>query len=171
MRCLSIWAKMKPRGEARISPCGTWRFGLMREWGPGPALAAVLLNPSTADGARDDATLVRMLGRAQAAGFGRLVVVNLFALRATDPAALRGAADPVGPGNDAAILAAAEGAAMVLCGWGILGRLHGRGAAVEAMLRAKGHGLWHLGLTKGGAPRHPLYVAGAVTPQRWEAGR
>lgn len=168
---MSISAKMKPTGEALISTCGTWRFALSREWGAGPGLAAVLLNPSTADALRDDATLVRMVGRAQRAGFGRLVVVNLFALRATSPAVLRQVADPMGSDNDAAILAAAEGAAMVLCGWGGHGRLHGRGEAVEAMLRARGHPLWHLGLTQGGAPRHPLYVSGAVAPQRWEAGR
>lgn len=162
---------MKTEGSAWISDCGTWRYALSRDWGTGPCLAAVLLNPSTADAGQDDATLVRMIGRARAGGFGRLVVANLFALRATDPSALRRAADPVGPGNDAAILAVAEGAAMVLCGWGVHGHLGGRGAAVVAMLRARGHGLWHLGLTQGGAPRHPLYVAGAVAPQRWEAGR
>lgn len=164
---MSISAKMKPKGEARISACGTWRYALVREWGAGPGLTAVLLNPSTADATRDDATLVRMIGRTRAAGFGRLVVANLFALRATDPGMLRQAADPVGPENDAAILAAAEEAAMVLCGWGVHGRLCGRADAVEAMLRARGHGLWHLGLTQGGAPRHPLYVAGAAVPQRW----
>jgi hypothetical protein len=166
---MSVWPIMKPGRDAWISACGTWRYGLSRDWGEGSCLAAVLLNPSTADAERDDATLVRMVGRARAGGFGRLVVVNLFALRATDPAALRRAADPVGPENDAAILAAVQGAGMVLCGWGSHGDLRGRGTQVEAMLRARGHGLWHLGLTQSGAPRHPLYVPKTVGPRQWEA--
>lgn len=166
---MGVWARMKTDGTASLSACGTWRYALTRDWGGGPTMATVLLNPSTADAGRDDATLVRMMRRARAEGFGRLVVVNLFAFRATDPVALRKAADPVGPYNDAALLAAVVGADMVLCGWGNHGGLRGRGDAVEAMLRAQGHRLWHLGLTQGGAPRHPLYVAGTERPQRWGA--
>lgn len=162
---------MKTQSSALISTCGTWRYAVSRDLGAGPVLAAVLLNPSTADAVQEDATLVRLMARARSGGFGRLVVANLFALRATDPAALRRAADPVGPENDAAILAAADGAAMVLCGWGNQGRLHARGTAVEAMLRARGHLLWHLGLTRWGAPRHPLYVAAKIGPQPWGEGQ
>src|SRR5690606_4111055 len=54
-----------------------------------------------------DPTVERTLRFARAWGCGASEVVNVFALRSTDPAGLRQVDDPVGPGNDEAILAAA----------------------------------------------------------------
>lgn len=159
-------------GNAAVSPCGTWRWSLTRDWdgtggtAAGRRLAAILLNPSTADAGADDPTLRRLLGFARAWGFGGLVLVNLFALRATDPRALRLAPDPLGPRGEAAIDDAVPGAAMVLCAWGNGGAA--RGAAVAARLRAGGAVLWHLGLTAQGAPRHPLYAPRSARPCRWD---
>ncbi len=155
------------QGTAEISACGRWRFRLTRRWGPGPAVAFVLLNPSVADAERDDPTLRRCIGLARDRGAGGLVVANLFAWRATDPGALRAAGDPVGPGNDAFILDAAQEAGDAICGWGAGGALHGRGERVAAMLREAGVPLWHLGLTKGCQPRHPLYLPAGTLPLRW----
>jgi hypothetical protein len=59
---------------------------------------------------------------------------------------------------------------MVVCGWGVHGALMARGPAVAARLRGMGIALHHLGLTKDGAPRHPLYVARSTAPQVWEGG-
>jgi hypothetical protein len=130
----------------------------------------VLLNPSVADAERDDPTLRACIAFARCAGLDGLEVVNLFARRATDPRVLRQVADPIGPGADAAIDRAARDACMVVCGWGVHGAFLGRGAAVAARLRGMGIALHHLGLTKGGAPRHPLYVARSTAPQVWEGG-
>lgn len=155
---------------ADLSPCGAWRWSLTRDWGGGGAqgrLAAILLNPSTADDRRDDPTLRRLVGLARGWGFARLVLVNLYALRAPDPADLRHAADPVGPLAEAAIDAAVRGAPWVLCGWGNAGQA--RGEAVAARLRAGGSVLCHLGLTARGAPRHPLYAPRGALPLRWDA--
>jgi hypothetical protein len=158
-------------GRALWSPCGAWRYRLDRVWAPGGRrLVWVMLNPSRATEARTDPTVERCLRRARAAGYGRLTVVNLFALCATDPRALRRAADPVGPANDAAIEAAVRGAALVLCGWGTHGALQGRGARVAARLAASAVPLAHLGLTRGGHPRHPLYVGYATLPTAWTPG-
>jgi hypothetical protein len=158
------------RSVAAFSACGAYRYRLRRCWDAGrPRLVAVMLNPSTADERANDPTVARVAARARAMGFGGFEVVNLFALRSTDPRALARAADPVGPGNDAAILAAARGAGLVLCAWGVHGALAGRGAAVEAMLRAGGHALHHLGLTRAGLPRHPLYLAGDAAVLPWPA--
>jgi hypothetical protein len=130
----------------------------------------VLLNPSVADAERNDPTLRGCIAFARGSGFGGVEVVNLFAFRATDPRALRGAADPVGPGNDDAIAAAAQSVGRVVCGWGRGGALLGRGQAVAGRLRGMGIALHHLGLTQGGEPRHPLYVARNIVPQVWEGG-
>lgn len=156
--------------SALFSDCMTYRYRLSRVWDRSrPALVCVLLNPSTATESRADPTLDRCLRRARILGFGGCEMVNLFAFRATDPAEMCRAADPVGPENDAQILAAAMGAGMVLCGWGTHGAHLGRGAQVQALLRDAGLGLWHLGLTRGGAPRHPLYVGYGTAPQPWPA--
>ena len=44
-----------------------------------------------------------------------------------------------------------------------------RGAAVEALLRGAGRPLWHLGLTQGGQPKHPLYIGYDRQPEPWPA--
>ena len=150
---------------ADLSSCGAYRYALARRWAAGPGIAFVLLNPSRADAVTSDPTLARCVGRARALGFGALRMVNLFAWRSPDPAALRGVADPVGLENDAALLRAAGWAGVVLCGWGAGGALGGRDVAVRRLLGRRR--LWHLGLTAGGQPRHPLYVRNEVAPQAW----
>ncbi|MBV8312930.1 MAG: DUF1643 domain-containing protein [Planctomycetaceae bacterium] len=59
--------------------------------------------------ATNDPTIERCERRARRWGFGGLIVTNLFALCATDPAGLRRVADPIGPENDATILETAQG--------------------------------------------------------------
>ena len=103
---------------ATISPCGLYRYELVRAWGDPPFCAFVMLNPSTADGAEDDNTIRRCVGFAQRFGFGGFSVVNLFAFRATKPEAMLAAADPVGPDNDAHILGALAAAQRVFAAWG-----------------------------------------------------
>lgn len=155
------------RSSAVFSRCGAYRFALTREWGPGGRIAFVMLNPSTADQRRNDPTIARCELRARDMGLGGLRIVNLFAWRATRPAELRACADPVGPGNDATIRRAALWADLVLCAWGADGRLLDRAARVEALLRATGRPLWHLGLTQAGAPRHPLYRPRRLAAVEW----
>ena len=53
-------------GAARISACGRYRWWLERRWHRGqPMLLFIGLNPSRADGLRDDPTLRRLQGFAQ----------------------------------------------------------------------------------------------------------
>ncbi|MGH9065940.1 MAG: DUF1643 domain-containing protein [Acidimicrobiales bacterium] len=145
-----------------------YRYRLSRVWDPaGPRVAWVMLNPSTATAFVLDPTVRRCVRYARAWGFGGLEVVNLFAYRATDPAGMVAADDPVGPHNDDAIRAAASAAELVMAGWGVHGRHLGRGEAVRAMLAGVGVELHHLRLTKGGHPGHPLYLPGTARPSPW----
>lgn len=153
--------------EAVYSDCEAYRYALTRAWGAGPKALFVLLNPSTATEVQNDPTVERCERRARALGFGAFRVVNIFAYRATDPRALRTARDPVGPGNDTALVDAVAWADQILCGWGGHGAHLGRGLAVEAVLRKTGVPLFHLGLTKDGQPKHPLYIGYAIPPQLW----
>jgi hypothetical protein len=158
------------RSEAIYSECEAYRYSLTRTWQPqAPRIVFLMLNPSTADAFRNDPTVERCERRARAQGFGAFRVVNLFAWRATDPAALKRAAAPVGPENEAAISEAAGWGHLLLAAWGVHGAHEGRGPAVAASLRARGVTLHHLGCTKDGHPRHPLYVPYAVAPQPWQA--
>lgn len=142
-----------PLDFAGVVADGEYRFRLWRTWpmplGVPPRMVAFLmLNPSTADATRDDATVRRCIGYGRAWGFNRLEVINLFALRSTDPRALYAHPAPVGPGNDDMILAVARTAGLVVAAWGHHGVHDGRAAQVLAMLRAAGITPMCLGLTK-----------------------
>lgn len=143
------------------------RYAFGRWWGA-PSLAAaavwVLLNPATGDTEqRRRPTLERCIAWSQAAGHDGIVIVNLFAFRATDPRALRTAQDPVGPANDAALAVFTAAGAQTLVAWGSHGRLHGRSHAVATLLAAP----MCLGTTRHGEPRHPLYVPRTTALVPW----
>ncbi len=153
---------------AVYSDCLRYRYLLTRIWNPAGARALfVMLNPSTATEVQNDPTVERCERRARALGFGAFRVTNIFAWRETDPKAMRAAADPVGPRNDAAIVDSAGWADRVICAWGTHGAHLDRGPAVEALLRGAGAPLFHLGLTRAGHPRHPLYIGYAQQPLPW----
>jgi hypothetical protein len=155
---------------AVYSDCQRYRYELTRQWQPGPKALFVMLNPSTATEVQNDPTVERCERRARALGFGAFRVTNIFAFRATDPKVMRAEADPIGPANDAAIAAGAVWADQVICAWGSHGAHLSRGPAIEALLRATGRPLYHLGLTQAGAPKHPLYIGYAVQPELWVQG-
>ncbi len=144
-----------------------YRYGLVRVWQPGPRALFVMLNPSTATETQNDPTVERCERRARALGFGSFAVGNIFAYRATDPKVMRATVDPVGPGNDAALAGMAVEADRIICAWGTHGVHQGRGSAVEAVLRGAGFPLYHLGLSKAGLPKHPLYIGYEVQPLLW----
>lgn len=158
------------RAGARLSACGAYRYELTREWGRpmfgiGGRCLFVMLNPSTADGSEDDPTIRRCLGFAAQWDFDSLEVVNLFALRATDPAELYKHPDPVGPENDAAILAAAARANQIVVAWGGHGAHLDRAAAVARLLAS--YRLLALRTTREGHPGHPLYVPASAGLIEW----
>lgn len=97
------------------------------------------------------------------APLGSLAIVNLFALRATDPRELRRARDPVGQGNDTHLVAAAARASAMVIAWGAHGALRGRGATTLDILSPRAR-LLALGWTRAGEPRHPLYLRREVRP-------
>ena len=156
---------MNIRRAAVFSPCRTWRYSLWRQWDDDlPKIAAVLLNPSTADAEHDDPTTTFMMNWARRHGYGDYMAVNLFALVGTDPDCLIRHPDPVGPVNDLAITKAVQRADAVLVAWGALSflpkrsRLRRRPFAVKILVRqAIPLSEWPLcfGRTKNMSPRFP----------------
>lgn len=159
--------------SATFSPCGRYRYTLMRpvsaELG---RLTLVMLNPSTADADHDDPTIRRCLGLARRLAVGELVVVNLYALRSTDPAALLADPDPVGPENDSVLRQVLAGAGFIGPGFVVAAWGAHRAVAeerVQLVLDLAGDRLMCLGVTKSGAPRHPLYLPADAPLVPWPA--
>ncbi|MHB8589814.1 MAG: DUF1643 domain-containing protein [Candidatus Dormibacteraceae bacterium] len=136
-----------------------YRYRLVREWDADlPVVNFIGLNPSTADALSDDPTVRRCRGFARQLGFGKLIITNLFAWRATDPKAMRGGTEPVGPENDRFIQASALEAQQVVVCWGDGGRFRNRWREVAPFIPGIPA---CLGTTRSGQPKHPLYLAQA----------
>jgi hypothetical protein len=154
--------------DAYVSPDGVYRYRLSRTWADGKRCAFVMLNPSTADGMKDDPTIRRCTGFAQTLGFGGYTVVNLFALRATDPAVMLAQPDAVGPENHKFLAIAMVAADRVFAAWGgTHKRVIAQAEAVRALAQKTGVPLDALKLSKNGTPCHPLYLPGDLTPVRY----
>ncbi len=162
--------------SAKLSDCGKYRYELIREWstaelGPNTVkegqVVFCLLNPSTADAVEDDPTIRRCVGFAQNWGYSRLVVVNLYAYRATDPAELLKCPDPVGESNDKYILKNAEEAALFVAGWGRKRKGLVRDNFVLDILRSSGIVVHALGVNADGTPKHPSRLKSESTPRSY----
>jgi hypothetical protein len=153
---------------AVFSPDRKHRYTLKRRWWsdpPGQTVAFIGLNPSTADETQDDPTVRRCINFAKTWGYNAMFMLNIFALRSTDPLALYRAKDPVGPWNDDYILKAVEDSSLVIACWGNHGALLNRGWTVIRLLEDAGVKLMRLGaMTQVGQPRHPLYLKGDLKP-------
>lgn len=143
---------------ASLSEDGVYRYSLWRRWNADALmLTFVMLNPSTADAQDDDPTIRRCIGFARRGGYGGLVVVNLYALRSTDPKGLWKVEDPVGPLNNEVLSLVLRGNATVgipvVAAWGA----NARDDRVKWLRRQPGAlCLSCYGVTNAGAPKHPL---------------
>ena len=153
--------------DALISPCGLYRYWLTRQWDVETwALPIIMLNPSTADASIDDPTIGRCMSFARRDGFGGIRVMNLFAFRATSPADMKAADDPIGPDCPRHLSELFIGAVRVgvpiLAAWGAHGAFGRRASHVLAQSSDAGCNMVCLGTTREGHPRHPLYVPGGT---------
>lgn len=141
---------------ATFSACRQYRYVLWRAWGATDRTVAFIgLNPSTADETENDPTIRRCIGFAKSWGFDRLVMLNLFAFRATDPSDMKRAADAVGPDNDATLVTQCASAGRIVGCWGAHGAFNGRYVDVRRLIPQR---IECFGTTKSGQPKHPLYL-------------
>jgi hypothetical protein len=163
-----------PENSATFSGCGAYRYELLRTWDERRLRCCwIMLNPSTADATRDDPTIRRCVGFAKAWGFGGIAVVNLFALRATNPDALWAHAAPKGPRADFYLIKWVRQCPAVIAAWGAVGigneRWARRHLEVRSCLESLHVAPLCLALTKDGHPRHPLYARGTLRPVPWRS--
>lgn len=161
------------RKGALISTCGKYRYRLSRTWDASKeAVVFIMLNPSTADADNDDPTIRRCMDFAKRWGYGGLVVLNLFAFRATKPEDMLQAIDPVGPHNAVHVLTEIDAARLcgadIVCAWGTKGGHRDQDLAM--LERIEGFGVMPkcLGVTKDGHPKHPLYVPAETALQPYQ---
>lgn len=188
------------KAQAVITKDGTYRLSLIREWRdidshddanwylnpknkwqPRPVVF-IMLNPSTADGEVDDATIRKCVKFAQRWKFERLEVVNLFSFRATDPQVMKAGVLEGGDhsANNRAIVDACSRAGLVVCAWGSHGRFTARDWEVMRLL--KDTGFWTspgstskikaLAINTDGTPKHPLYCKddSVLVDMQWTMG-
>jgi hypothetical protein len=159
---------------AFYSACARYRYFLAISWSNKPPLAFIGLNPSTATEVQDDPTVRRCKAYAAARGAGGLVMLNLFAYRATNPKDMKSQADPFGRANTPADLASycrQLGARDIVAAWGSHGGFMDAGRwAGEYIANQPDLNLYALQLCKCGNPGHPLYLKASLRPQRWRPG-
>lgn len=158
--------------SALLSPDGLYRYSLTRAWDDTlPTINWVMLNPSTADALKDDATIRRVLSFSRAWGAGRARVYNLFAFRATRPQDLFKAADPIGPDNDYHLSSIPQNSrSLVIFAWGAHGsRFPSRVSAVQKRFDCSQVKV--LGWSSDHQPLHPLRLAQTTTLQEWRSAR
>ena len=189
VRASSTSADVISASNASFSDNRQYRWWLHRQWTFGLGLLLFIgLNPSRADGERDDPTLRRLQAFAKSWGYQELLVVNLFARISPHPSALQRASDPVGVENDKVLQVCFERWARdpqmdLWCGWGMSG---GRGPRARDVLHTlqplrrqrqvhspNAKGPLSLALTQTGEPRHPLYAPrqSTLSPFHWAETR
>lgn len=155
---------------AIISDCGLYRYRLERD-GPGNgATAIIMVNPSTADAEQDDHTIRKLRGFGDRHQWGKLIVGNLFAFRATDVRELGRADDPVGPENDAHLSRILAEADRVICAWGPVSKQPRayRGLRWRKLVALANRPLYSIGEpAKCGHPCHPLTLGYDRPIVRW----
>jgi hypothetical protein len=152
--------------SAQVSLCGKYRYLLTRKWDTTlPSMVFVMLNPSTADAMRDDPTIRKCIGFARRFGYGGIIVVNLYAFRATKPADLYNAMAysgtyAKGPDNDEVIRRAVADTNTVVVAWGKPGRgsVAARADQVRRMIQATNSTLFCLQHNNDRSPAHPLML-------------
>lgn len=154
--------------DAHFSDCQKYRYSLIRIWDEDrPKIMFIMLNPSTADDNKDDATIRRCIEYAKSWGYGGLYVCNLFAYRSTDKTELFSVDNPFGDNNIQYIMDLSEKVDKIICAWGnkpVIRKLLNGNSEFD-MLKFGSQKLHYLELSKEGTPKHPLYLKAELTPR------
>ncbi len=143
-----------PKG-AIFSEDRKYRYALWRVWSFRPLLLLIGLNPSKAGEFNDDPTLTRGIVRAHRAGFGGLLMVNLYAYVSTEPKVLLGDGEFVGVLTDNYLRLMITMSSQQLVCWGSSSLVAKRAPVVLSMIKEP----YCLGVNADGQPKHLLYIS------------
>ena len=115
----------------------------------------------------DDPTIRKCINFAKGWGYGKMIMVNLFAYRSTDPSLLIRDENPVGPDNESYIPKCVSESNLVIACWGNHGKLLNRDKTLMDSLP----NLVCLKRNKNGIPYHPLYLSKDITPMPYNSNR
>lgn len=168
---------VSPRGrimekEAKLDKQRTYRYSITRTWdSTKKRVVFICLNPSTADEYEDDQTLSRCIDFSQRwhdGSYGSIEVVNLFALRATDPKVMKAAKDPIGKENDWYILNAVKNADLIIAAWGEHGSFKRRDREILTLIKNFSKEIHCLEVLKCKQPKHPSRARKDIVPKVFE---
>lgn len=147
---------------------GRYRYTLVRHIKVIPNDRLVMfvgLNPSTADEFKNDPTVERCQRRAMGWQFGRMAMMNIFAIRSTDPKPMLKLelSEIIGPQNNEWLIHVANQAELIIAAWGTHGKHRSRGRMVYDLLSSI-KPIHCLRRTKHGYPEHPLYLPYEACP-------
>lgn len=160
---------------AHISGDGKYRYELKRVWNKKlKRVVFIGLNPSTADGEQDDATIRRLRNFAKAWGYGGFVIINLFAYRSTNPRILveegykHGREHIIGPRNKEYIFKYLHKTkypiAMLMWGNNVPMRFIKYARQIADFWIPKAH---YFKKTKEDNPAHPVRLSASLKPIKW----
>ena len=160
--------------SAYLSADRVYRYLLIRTWnnpGTNNGFAMLIgLNPSTADETQNDPTIRRDIGLLKALNYSGLIKVNLYGYRATKPAEMLAARNPVGADNDRLIESMLPLVNRVYAVWGRVDDLRTRQRAhtIHGLIVRSKKAVWCFRETKDGHPSHTLYLPQTVVNQTRE---
>ena len=145
--------------RAVISNSGLYRYELHREWDKKKGkVLFIMLNPSTADGDKDDLTTIRCVNFATKWGYGSIMIGNIYPFRAKRPKHLIKWTNSCGREEYKALFEnidyvrdMAEQADIVVCAWGC------NHPGIPDWIDELEVPLYYLEMCKDGeTPKHPL---------------
>lgn len=147
---------------AQISKCNKYRYYLTREWDENlPFVNFIGLNPSTADGYEDDATIRKCISYAKQWRYGGIIMTNLFAFRTRHPHEMRLQKEiAIGDENNEYLIKGKRESKISVAAWGNHGFFNDRWKEVADLLPD----LYCLKMTKQNQPSHPLYLSSELKP-------
>lgn len=149
---------------AEFSSDRVYRYTLTREWEDGQCVSFLLFNPSTATERENDPIIRRCIGFAKRWGFGRLIILNLYAVRSKNPKAVgRMGESATGPLNNYWIQESIKEAREIVCAWGCAQHAPNINRRIKEVMKLvtdynPDMPVTCLGLRKDGHPRHPLML-------------
>lgn len=159
------------RTEALFSDDGRFRFDLEWRWGEGRLLVAWLVNPATATEKVLDKSVMRIMREAERLDLAGFLIINLYASRSTEFAAMPPEAPAIHRLNEHRIREVLADASRedwpVAAAWGEDGRSRQEWAI--SLARDVGVPLFRFGdlTSRHGCPRHPSRMRSDVELVPW----